>query len=109
MKTTTKYSPEVREQAVRVVLKHQDDHELEWAAICSISARSVVPLKHCAVGCAEVIHRRSWQNREAVELTTLEWMDWFNHRRLLEPIGNRPPAEAEAIYYQQLSESAQAA
>ncbi|HFT8599696.1 TPA: IS3 family transposase, partial [Pseudomonas aeruginosa] len=58
---------------------------------------------------AEVIHRRSWQNREAVELATLEWVDWFNHRRLLEPIGNMPPAEAEAIYYQQLSESAQAA
>ncbi len=58
---------------------------------------------------AEMIHRRSWQNREAVELATLEWVDWFNHRRLLEPIGNMPPAEAEAIYYQQLSESAQAA
>lgn len=58
---------------------------------------------------AEVIHRRSWQNREAVELATLEWVDWFNHRRLLEPIGNIPPAEAEALYYQQLTESAQAA
>ncbi|MFD2406257.1 IS3 family transposase [Azorhizophilus paspali] len=58
---------------------------------------------------AEVIHRRSWQNREAVELATLEWVDGFNHRRLLEPIGNRPPAEAEAIYYQQLNESPQAA
>jgi transposase InsO family protein len=45
---------------------------------------------------AEVIHRRSWQSREAVELATLEWVDWFNHRRLLEPIGNMPPAEAEA-------------
>ncbi len=53
---------------------------------------------------AEVIHRRSWQNREAVELATLEWVDWFNHRRLLEPIGNMPPAEAEAIYYQQLTD-----
>lgn len=58
---------------------------------------------------AEVIHRRSWQNREAVELATLEWVDWFNHRRLLEPIGNMPPAEAEALYYRQLTESAQAA
>jgi putative transposase len=57
----------------------------------------------------EVIHRRSWQNREAVELATLEWVDWFNHRRLLEPIGNIPPAEAEANYYQQPTESAQAA
>ena len=48
---------------------------------------------------AEVIHRRSWANREAVELATLEWVDWFNHRRLLGPIGNvPPPAEAEAAY-----------
>jgi putative transposase len=58
---------------------------------------------------AEVIYRQSWKNREAVELKTLEWVDWFNHRRLLEPIGNIPPAEAEEKYYQQLTESAQAA
>ena len=58
---------------------------------------------------AEVIHRRSWQSREAVELATLEWVDWFNHRRLLEPIGNIPPAEAEANYYQQTREFAMAA
>ena len=48
----------------------------------------------------EVIHRRGpWRSFEAVEFATLEWVDWFNHRRLLEPIGNIPPAEAEAIYY----------
>jgi len=58
---------------------------------------------------AEVIHRQSWKNREAVELATLTWVDWFNHRRLLGPIGNIPPAEAEIRYYQQLSESAIAA
>ena len=46
---------------------------------------------------AEVIHRRGpWRSFEAVEFATLEWVDWFNHRRLLEPIGNIPPAEAEA-------------
>ena len=45
---------------------------------------------------AEVIHRRApWRSFEAVEFATLEWVDWFNHRRLLEPIGNIPPAEAE--------------
>ena len=45
---------------------------------------------------AEVIHRRGpWRNFEAVEFATLEWVDWFNNRRLLEPIGNIPPAEAE--------------
>jgi len=55
---------------------------------------------------AEVIHRQSWKSREAVELATLTWVDWFNHRRLLEPIGHVPPAEAEAAYYRQLDESA---
>src|SRR5690606_33104819 len=44
---------------------------------------------------AEVIHRRSWPNREAVELATLAWVNWFNHKRLLGPIGDIPPAEAE--------------
>jgi putative transposase len=49
---------------------------------------------------AELIHRRaSWRTLEAVELATLEWVDWFNNRRLLEPIGNITPAEAEARYY----------
>jgi putative transposase len=52
---------------------------------------------------AEVIHRRGpWRSFETVELATLEWVDWFNNRRLLEPIGNIPPAEAEAAYYAQL-------
>ena len=55
---------------------------------------------------AEVILRRSWKSREAVELATLAWVDWFNHRRLLGSIGNVPPAEAEAAYYRQLEESA---
>lgn len=58
---------------------------------------------------AEVIHRQSWKNREAVEWVTLTWVDWFNHRRLLEPIGHIPPAEAEARYYQQQAESARVA
>jgi putative transposase len=57
---------------------------------------------------AEVIHRQSWKNLEAVELATLTWVDWFNHRRLLEPIGHIPPAEAETVYYRQLTESAEA-
>ena len=52
---------------------------------------------------AEVIHRRSpWRSFEAVEFATLEWVAWFNSRRLLEPIGNIPPAAAEAAYYAQL-------
>jgi transposase InsO family protein len=48
---------------------------------------------------AEVIHRQSWRSVEAVELATLHWIDWFNTRRLLEPVGSIPPAEAEAAYY----------
>jgi putative transposase len=49
---------------------------------------------------AEVIHRRGpWRSFEAVEFATLEWVDWFNNRRLLEPIGNVPPAEAEELFY----------
>ena len=49
---------------------------------------------------AEVIWRRGpWRSFEQVEFATLEWVDWFNNRRLLEPIGNIPPAEAEARYY----------
>jgi transposase InsO family protein len=49
---------------------------------------------------AEVIHRRGpWRSFEVVEFATLEWVDWFNNRRLLEPIGNIPPAEAEQNYY----------
>ena len=52
----------------------------------------------------ELIHRRApWKAMEAVELATLEWVSWFNHHRLLEPIGYIPPAEAEANYYQQLA------
>ncbi|WP_244274723.1 IS3 family transposase, partial [Labrenzia sp. OB1] len=59
---------------------------------------------------AEVIHRRGpWRNFESVEFATLEWVDWFNHRRLLEPIGNIPPAEAEEQYYAALDQPAVAA
>jgi putative transposase len=58
----------------------------------------------------EVIHRRGpWRGLEAVEYATLEWVDWFNNRRLFEPIGNMPPAEAEARYYAQAEGHAEAA
>lgn len=59
---------------------------------------------------AEVIHRRGpWRSFEAVEYATLEWVDWFNNKRLLEPIGNIPPAEAEKNYYAMLDETHMAA
>lgn len=57
----------------------------------------------------EVIHRQSWKKRQAMEPATLEWADCFNHRRLLAPIGHRPLAQVEAVYYQQLKAHAMAA
>lgn len=56
---------------------------------------------------AELIHRRApWKTRESVELATLEWVAWFNHKRLHSSIGYMPPAEAEANYYNQLGTTA---
>jgi transposase InsO family protein len=58
----------------------------------------------------EVIRRLGpWRSLEAVEWATLDWVDWYNHRRLLEPIGHVPPAEAEARYYDDLEGTALAA
>ena len=55
---------------------------------------------------AEVIHRRGpWRSFEAVAFATLEWVDWFNNRRLLEPIRNIPPAEAEAQFYAAMADA----
>lgn len=55
----------------------------------------------------ELIHRRApWKTRESVELATLEWVAWYNHHRLMEPLGYIPPAEAEANYYRQLRNTA---
>ena len=56
---------------------------------------------------AEVIdHRGPWRNLDAVEYATLEWVDWYNHRRLLTSIGDIPPAEKELAYHRQQRESA---
>lgn len=58
----------------------------------------------------EVIKRRSsWKSTTEVEMQTLKWVDWYNHRRLLEPIGNIPPAEAEANFWRMNNSSAMAA
>jgi transposase InsO family protein len=58
----------------------------------------------------EVIRRRGpWRSLEAVEFATLEWVDWFDHRRLLEPIGRIPPAEAEAAFHAQMDATNEAA
>jgi putative transposase len=56
---------------------------------------------------AELIHRRApWKTKESLELPTLEWVSWFNHHRLLEPIDYISPAEAEENYYRQLASQA---
>ncbi len=52
-----------------------------------------------------MINRRGpWRSFKAAECATLEWVDWFNNRRLLEPIGNIPPVEAEQRYYAMLDD-----
>ena len=74
--------------------------------------RSINALAETVIGLfkTEVIRRRGpWRSLEAVEYATLEWVDWFNNRRLLEPIGNMPPAEAETRYYARLEKPALAA
>jgi transposase InsO family protein len=59
---------------------------------------------------AEVIHHRGpWRSIDEVEYATLEWVDWFNNRRLLESISNIPPAEHEAMYYQSIGQLPMAA
>ena len=58
----------------------------------------------------EVIHPRGpWCNLEHIEFATLEWVDWFNNRRILEPIGDIPPIEFEQQYYEQLKVQAMVA
>ena len=58
----------------------------------------------------EVIRRRGpWRNLETVEFATMEWVDWFNNRRLLEPIGNIPHRELEEMYFSNLENPAEVA
>ena len=92
-------------------------HGREFASLASASGTGHGrQLRQCArrddkqTHKAEVIwRRRPWRNFETVEFATLEWVDWFNNKRLLEPIGNITPAEAEARYYALIEERALAA
>ena len=69
------------------------------------------PLAETVIGLfkTEVIRRRGPWRIEPVEFATLEWVDWFNRQRILKPIGNIPPAEAEAQFYAELATPAVAA
>ena len=59
---------------------------------------------------SEVIYRQGpWKSIESVEYATLEWVDWFNNRRLLEPIGYVPPAEFEQAFYDEVEAPAEVA
>jgi len=81
-----------------------DDGSLTSDQMAFLTHRGFNALAETVIGLfkTEVIRRRGpWRSLEAVEFATLEWVDWFNHRRLLEPIGYIPPAEYEARYYQQ--------
>jgi hypothetical protein len=73
-KTSPKYSSEVRERAVRMVFNHAGDYptqgRLKWSS------------QHSEV----IWWRGPWRSMEAVEFATLEWVDWFNNRRLLNPV-----------------------
>jgi hypothetical protein len=67
--------------------------------LLSISIPRQILAKHFGLYKAEVIYRLgSWHNSEHVEFETLEWVDWFNNRQLLEPIGHIPPAEASGSH-----------
>ena len=67
-----------------------------WARSCdNAPAETIIGLYK-----TELIRRRGpWRGLDEVEYATLEWVDWFNHRRLLEPIGHLPPAEFEAAHW----------
>ena len=77
----------------------------EAGAVCSVGSRGDSydnALAETIIGLykTELIRNRGpWKGLDEVEYATLEWIDWFNHRRLLEPIGNIPPAEFEADYW----------
>lgn len=127
MPRKSNFSLEVRERAVRLVSETRPSHESEWAAITSVavqylSIRYTERLAEVGIEAsvgskgdsydnalaeavnslfkAEVIYRRGpWKSREDVELAMRVWVDWFNNRRLLEPLGYVPPMEFEAAHY----------
>jgi transposase InsO family protein len=98
---------------MRLALETTIERRRNRASQCRCRAWSrSIPCAETVIGLfkTEVIRRSGpWRSMEAVEVATLEWVDWFNHRRLLEPIGNMPPAEAEARCHIELEAPALAA
>ena len=167
MKRHKYYPPEVREQAVRLVLEHREDYHSQWATLTSIvgkigcaaetlrnwvrraevdlgkragltspererirelerenrelkqaneilrKASAFFSLGKIIIGLykTELLRkpRRPWKTLDDLEYATLEWVDWFNHRRLLAPIGNVLPAEYEKMHYDGFNRSCKAA
>jgi transposase InsO family protein len=112
---TTKTDP-IRSSATKhLTSSPQKSHWKPWPHEATNQASDSLPNRRrngsqVSLYKAEVIHRRGpWRSFEAVEFATLEWVDWFNNRRMLEPIGNIPSAEAEVRYYAMLDEPAMAA
>ena len=80
-------------------LVHHSDHGVQY-----VSIRYTGRLAESIIGLfkTEVIHPRGpWRNLDQVEYATLEWVDWFNNRRLLGPLGDIPPVELEQLHYQE--------
>ena len=133
MKTmTTDMTLDALEQAiwarkVKGNLIHHSDHESQYLSIryseqladegitpsvCSVGDAYDNALAETVIGLfkAEVIDKKSpWETFDAVEYATLDWISWFNTKRLLEPIGNIPPAEYEKLYYTELMSPARSA
>ena len=87
--------------------QHLNSEELRWdrgseseRLTVHVGRRCSRPVDRLGMYKTELIRRRGpWRNTEHVEFATLEWVDWFNKRRLLEPIGNMPPVEFEQLHY----------
>lgn len=107
MKKSTKFSPEVREHAVRYSERLGEAGIEPSVGSKGESYDNALAETINGLYKAEIIHRRGpWKSKKAVELATLEWVSWFNHHRLLEPIGYILPVEAEANYYRSQTEQA---
>jgi hypothetical protein len=103
-----RWSPEQISRRLRIDFPHNETMRVSHDAIYQalyVQGRGALrnALAETIIGLCktEVIRKRGpWRNVNAVEYATLEWVDWFNNRRLLEPIGDIPPAEYDAMYYQ---------